>query len=341
MDSETVQIRNATFVNELEDAGDRKKLAAVTGRYLIDILRERSVARQVIPPQTVTPSECQVSVNHDTLVKVVNLEPQSRAMALTFRGQPTARLVTGRRALCPFFNIASEHFFAYEEELLSYSYPITQVIEDNSLKDIESIEDYWFFWYTEGAIGLTGQDVAGADGINDPTIIGEVQREDLVGGFRQIDGVRKLRVDKIVMSEFDWDGLFLWTLEELGDKVASEVVVEGYKYTTLFSKKVIRSIKSDIIQRGNIYFFAQPEALGHFFVLNSTKFYVDKRGNRIEWWVWETVGMILAQIRGCAKTHLWGAAYVGPETTYPTEWSVLTMVNNQAPAGVRPLVNQF
>jgi len=344
--SNAIAMRNSTFVHELDDAGDRKKLAAVTGRYLIDVLRERSVARQVVPPQTVTPSECQVSVNHDTLVKVVELEPHSRAMALTFRGQPQTRLVQANRALCPFFNISSEHFFAYEEELLSYGMPITRVIEDNSLRDIEMIEDYWFFFYTELAITQTGQDVAGIEGVEAGLVstIGEVQREDMVGSFRQIDAVRKLRSDLIVMTEFDWDGLFLWTLEDWGDKVASEVVVEGYKYTKLFGKRVIRTIKSDLIQRGNIYVFCPPDQLGRFYVLNSTKFYVDKRGNRIEWWVWETIGMLIAQIRGAAKVHLWNAQYAidfPALTSYPDEEDVGTLINNQAPTQVFPQVNQF
>ncbi len=44
---------------------------------------------------------------------------------------------------------------------------------------------------------------------------------------------------------------------------------------------VVRTVKTDILESGNIYGFTGPDWLGKFLVLNSTKFYLDKVANLI------------------------------------------------------------
>jgi hypothetical protein len=65
-------------------------------------------------------------------------------MAITFRGQPTARFIRGSRAEIAFYTISSEIFQKTEQELLAYEMPITKIIEENSVKDIQEIEDREF-----------------------------------------------------------------------------------------------------------------------------------------------------------------------------------------------------
>jgi hypothetical protein len=40
---------------------------------------------------------------------------------------------------------------------LAYDYPITKVIEENSVKDIQRVEDEKFVEYAEAAISITGK----------------------------------------------------------------------------------------------------------------------------------------------------------------------------------------
>jgi hypothetical protein len=51
------------------------------------------------------------------------------------------------RTSIPFFTISSERFEKTEQELLAYQMPITKIIEDNSVKDIQEIEDREFLDY--------------------------------------------------------------------------------------------------------------------------------------------------------------------------------------------------
>jgi hypothetical protein len=51
--------------------------------------------------------------------------------------------------------ISSEDFQKTEEELLAYEMPITDVIERNSVKDIQEIEDNAFISRIDAAIAVS------------------------------------------------------------------------------------------------------------------------------------------------------------------------------------------
>src|ERR1700761_5334116 len=97
------RVLNDLFTTKLGSAEGKEKIAEYGGAYIRDRLREVSFARKILPPEQVTRADCQRSVNHDTLVKIVDVEPKSRAMAITFRGQPTARFIRGPKAEIAFY----------------------------------------------------------------------------------------------------------------------------------------------------------------------------------------------------------------------------------------------
>ena len=84
------EVLNELFSAKLDTEVGKEKIAALASDYIRDRLREESFTRQIIPPKTVTRADLQVFVKHDTLVKIVEVEPQSKAMTMSFRGQPNA-----------------------------------------------------------------------------------------------------------------------------------------------------------------------------------------------------------------------------------------------------------
>jgi len=151
MSSVPSDVLNELFVSKLDTEAGKEKIAALGGDFIKDRLREESFARKVLPPKTVSRSDLQVSVNHDTLVKVVEVEPQSRAMSMSFRGQPTVRYYTGPRFEVPFHTVGSERFEQTEQELMAYVMPITEIIKRNIVTDIQEIEDRVFLTHMESA----------------------------------------------------------------------------------------------------------------------------------------------------------------------------------------------
>lgn len=378
---------NQLFSSAIDSAEGREKISQYGGTYIRDRLREVSFARKVMPPEMVTRSDLQRSVNHDTLVKIVDIEPKSRAMAISFRGQPTANFIRGPKYEIPFFTISSEKFEKTEQELLAFEMPITKVIEDNSVKDIQEIEDRQFLLYIESAVNATmAEAYDGTGGLADyttdafdastvnggtyPVIIGQVgstkikgelalsggdtfvvqpvQRNDFVNLFKLLDGAR-LRANRILITEVDFDDVLQWTLQDAGDKIQSETVVDGYKYNTLLGRLLIRTIKTDLLRPGNVYCFTDPKFLGNFYVLNNTKFYIDKIANLITWQSWEDIGMGIGNIRSVVKLELYGgsvnpnlAPVAGSAAALPSDEEDLGQENNRAFDGdTFPKVNQF
>ena len=155
------EVLNELFVGKLDTEAGKEKLAALGGDYIRDRLREESFARKVLPPKTVTRADLQVSVNHDTLVKIVEVEPQSRAMSMSFRGQPEARYYTGPRFEVPFHTVGSLRYEQTEQELMAYTMPITEIIRRNIVNDIQEIEDTVFLDHVEAACQSLQKDAQG------------------------------------------------------------------------------------------------------------------------------------------------------------------------------------
>jgi hypothetical protein len=332
------RVLNDLFTNKVGTAEGKEKIAEYAGTYIRDRLREVSYARKVLPPQMVTRADCQRSVNHDTLVKIIDIEPKSRAMSMTFRGQPTARFIRAPRAEVAFWTVSSEKFEKTEQELLAYEMPITKVIEDNSVKDIQEVEDLNFTIHIEAAVqalqteanggSVTTLNASALQGATPPVefsvrkgelarashtddaIVLPVQRPDFVNLFKMLDGNR-LRAEQILITEPDWDDILQWTLEDFGDKLQSETTVDGYKYNVLLGRQYIRTIKTDILRTGNVYCFTSPDFLGRFYILNNTKFYIDKIANLITWQSWEDIAMSIINIASVRKLEL----YSGDATT--------------------------
>jgi len=383
MSAYSAEMVNSLFVEKLGTEEGRQKIAAYGGGVIRDHLREVSFARKILPPQPVTPAECQVSTEHDGLVKIEELEPESRAMVVDFRGSARARYIRAPRVAVSFFTIESEHFEKTEQELLAYKMPITKMIEEQSANNLQEIEDRQFLIYAEAGIQQLQKDsnerfashgafsrsaVLANSRANGPDqnasvmkgsgalaataddfVVRPVQRNDFVNFFKMMAGPdRRVRLDMVLLTESDYDDILQWTVEDFGDRIQSETVVDGYKYNTILGRRFVRTIKTDILRRGNMYGFTTPEFLGCFYVLNNTKFYVDKIGNKITFWCWEDIGMAFLNLNSVVKLELYSGSVTPENTTLgfasklPADEEDLGRRRSKTDEGFQsPLVTQF
>jgi hypothetical protein len=368
------QVLNDLFFSKVASSEGKEKIAELGGNYVRDRLREVSFFRKILPPTPVQRTECQRSVNHDTLVKIIDVEPNSRAMSMSFRGQPTARFLRAPRFEIPFFTISSEKFEKTEQELLAYEMPITKIIEENSVKDIQEIEDRQALVYVEAAVQAVQLDANGnsatamdATHVLAGTVVGSavvkgegalaagttdfvihpVLKPDFIK-LKKLLHRKKLRAERVLMTEPDYDDISAWTIQDVGMTIAGETSVEGWKASTVVGLKIIRTIKTDILREGNVYCFTAPEFCGRFYILNQTKFYIDKIANLITWQSWEDIGIGIGNIASIVKLELYsgsvtpGATSSGFAAGLPVAEEALGAVNNRADDGLTyPQVDQF
>ena len=231
-------------------------------------------------------------------------------MVVNFRGNRDFRYVVGDRFEIPFFMVSSEEFQKTEEELLAYEMPLTEVIERNSVLDIQRIEDENFIDTIDAAITSEGTNttVSGvyADGASET---GSIPKDKIKSLFDLLDG-NELRADTLLMDSTMFNRLFLYDATTVGDAVGSEMHVNGYSYAILFCRKLVVSNKkkkqdgTDLLNN-KIYAFTSQDFLGQFLVLNDTKFFIEKRKNIITFAAYETIGVGIGNTKSCAVLNLW------------------------------------
>ena len=312
MESLNPRTVNELFVQKLDS--EHEKVAAETSAFIRTKLREVSFARKIINPQYVTKADLQRSVQHDQLVKIIDIEPDSSAMMIDLRGNPDVQYVEGQRAEMQFFNVSSFEFQKTEEELLAYEMPITEVIERNSIKDIQKIEDTAFITAINAAVVATGKSVTGYQPLLGGTATsGVIDIGLFIKLFNTLEGANTgttpLKTDLVLMNLSDFNKFLALPATQIGSGTAGEQYINGYKYDTLLGKKLVVTNKGDLVPAGTVYAFASQEFLGKFFILNDTKFWVEKKRNLIKWSAYETISQGIINNGGCAKISI-AANYV-------------------------------
>jgi hypothetical protein len=371
-----IELLNQGFSKLANTHEGREKMASETGGIILDRLREGSFFQQIIPSVKIKPTDpgVQVSPNHDTLVKIIEIEPQSRAMSLNFRNSPTTQYIRGGRLEAAFYTVSSPIFQKTEQELMAYRYPITRVLEQNMIKDMAEIPDREWVTHMEAAVQYLQKEANGGTvtTLNRTTIaagtvaefgvlkgslarnatvnnavVRTVLRPDLAQLFKRLDGNR-LKTEGMLWTESDWNDVLTWTLEDNGDKIQSETVVEGYKYNTLLGRRVIKTIKTDILRPGIIFSFTAPNFLGEHYLLNETKFYIDKVANLISFQSWMDVCGALVNVASVRKLELCSGDLSENDTDgirsqfLPKAEDELGAANNRVDAGINfPYISHF
>ena len=296
------QVLNELFIQKLGTQDGLDKIAMEGSSFIRNKLREVSYARKIINPEYVTKLDLQRSTKHDGLIKIVDIEPDSAAVAINLRGQAPTRYVEGQRYEIPFYMISSEDFQKTEEELLAYEMPLTEVIERNSVKDIQAVEDSRFLAGVETAISSSSNSATYSVNSSDGTI----PRSAFKTLFDILDG-NQLKCETMLMNTKTFNRLFLWDATTVGDQVGSEQHINGFTYSTLFGRKLVVTNKTNSVDGAvaddTIYAFTAQEFLGNFFILADTKFWIDKKKNLITWAAYETIGMGIGNVNACAKIY--------------------------------------
>ena len=225
-------------------------------------------------------------------------------MSITYRGRGDNQYVESRKYVIPIMKIESPLFSKEEHELLACEAPITQIIEENAVKDIEELEDVKFLGTVNDILVKTGKVI---DGSADLTKAGIVPLFNLIDNYR-------LKTETLLMSLPTFNTWLKQTSQDFGDPIAGEVIKDGWVYDRILGKRVVVTLKSDIIDEFNpttgdciarcIYSFTAPEALGDSYILNDSKLWFKNDFGTLSWKFDEMIGTGFGNIEGVAKLRL-------------------------------------
>lgn len=293
---------NDQFMEYLNTPEGIEKVADAGSTFIRSILREAGFTRRIMIPEFVTVGELYRYENLDSHYKLKDIEPDSKAMPVTLRGRADYQYVQGKRYKITFFPIETERYEKKEDELLAYEMPITKLIEQNSIKDIQKVEDGNFISHCDASIAISGNSttVAYATGVE-----GNYMPKNVVTKLANIFTDRYLELEFILMNKKDFGSIYLWP--DLGSALSYEVIPGGYKYETINNLKVVTTNKSDIIPSGTVYGFTNQAFFGDFLVLADIRFYIKKDYDIISFFAKENIGIGIGNVNGVAKVSITGS----------------------------------
>lgn len=267
------------------------------------LMREEGILRRgAFPPIPIQNSDLDRSMNHHLPVKVVDKEPWSPpAVSVPILNQPTRFHIRGNRYEVPFFRVYSGRASVDVAELRTYRIDLRQVISDNMAKDILKEEDDRFFKLIKQLLKAKNTSLAFAGQAMWQGIKGGITRDGLFAMLEVMPSAySKLEVATLVVNTVTAKKVKRFGMDELGGTRAQDIFFNGLSFDQFDGRKIIRTIKDDIIPDNHFFMLAAPQWLGKFYELEAPTMHVDSDHVLISFFLYEFIGMALANPNGAA-----------------------------------------
>lgn len=320
MDFSTTQLNNK-FLEMLEDPEMRKEAQLQGAQYLKAQIYEDSFMEKILPPQTISPKDCDRDERDTTVLKrVIDKEfTDVKAVATTFRGMDEYEYVETDAYAVNFYKIDSEEYEITEEELRAKQQPVQKLIRHHVAFQIRKAMDRHFKGMCEYAIRLPNGSLKTetnvdsyntANGTNyTPQVIDlsnqgpQIVTPELITQLRNLLDARQpeyLEASTLLMTKSMFNNIDTWvqsntqaganTAPGMAGGITDDFWKDGYKYDTLFGLRVVVTRKTDILSDNEIFCFPDPEYIGHHFTFNDDRFAIEKKWSTMKWKGWRSHG---------------------------------------------------
>ena len=291
------QFFNQAFIDKLEN-GMEKEAGQAMSAFVRQRLREEGFTRKIITPQMVTSADLDRGLDDQPRV-IVEKEPDSVAASLSLSANGELRYFNGPRYEVPFYKIESNTFKKSKYELATYKTDIRQILQDNSVKDIQKEEDI-NFWTSINTIASNNNNVLDySTGGGNATNFGVNSLMDLINLLVN----NEQKPGKILMSFSAYNKLISRKAVVIGDIAASDLF-RGGDQTNFYGFDIVTTIKSDVLQNNNpgdqVAVFAPQQYLGQFYALQEPTVFLKTEKDMVEFSTYESVGVGIGNVNGVA-----------------------------------------
>ncbi len=84
--------------------------------------------------------------------------------------------------------------------------------------------------------------------------------------------------------------LLKFQANDIGNAAATEQYYKGLTTGTLWGRKILVTIKNDLIPDNIIWAFSTPEFLGKFFIMQDATTFIKHEADFLEWFTYESIG---------------------------------------------------
>lgn len=278
----SAQLLNNNFLKKLEE-GRTKEAQAEGSAFIRSKLRQESFVREILSPVTLADDEIDRDEFTDLPKKIVEIEPDSVATFVPFKGTGKRTWFKGPRYSVYFGKTESQRFVKSKFELMTYQNDIRKILSDNSVKDMADQEDINFKATLDAIItAAPSQLVAAAGGLSGANI---------ASGLKNLIA-RKIPVGKLLMTKELYYDVLPLAATSVGDDVASRHYDDGVENEEkLWGIPVVTTIKNDIIPNNEVWIFGPENYLGNFFLLQDATLFIKQEADIIEFWSYAAPGI--------------------------------------------------
>lgn len=310
---------NQRFLEKVSTVAGQAELQEAGRQYVKIELLEAAFSRAILPQEPITTADCQRNLNDNSLYLIRDIEPEAEAVGVDNLGEPDGKYVSGQRYKIPVINFTTKRFQITVEDLRAYQYKITKRIEDKSVPVLEKLEDKYFMKLVGAAIAYASpnskcvaQNTASGGTTNlQLAALDVVKVTNTLAGGTPVPAagagldLKKKELACLLMAQESFE--YAVVLPSAGDDFGKDRVLNGITSDTLYGKKVIKTIKTDIIPQGLIFAFTSPDFLGHAFALGDPSFEIKANFGLIEWQTKESVAYGIGNRKSLAVLVLDGA----------------------------------
>lgn len=281
-----VQFMNQSFLDKI-DQGMTKEAGVAMSAFVRQKLREDGFTRKILNPIAVTAAELDRQTTEEPTI-IVEKEPDSIAANMPFLARSEIRYFTGARYPVTFQKIASNTFKKSKFELATYRTDIRTVLQENSIKDMQEIEDGGFY--------NNIVNIATANS-NVYTMSGGFTKANLLAGVKNLLN-KRLPVGCILMTQAMYNDLLSFPATEVGSPAASELFRGQASLDNFFGYKIITTNKSNILPTNRAIVFAPEAYLGQFYALQDASVFLKAEMDMLEFTAYSAIGVGIGNVNG-------------------------------------------
>lgn len=258
---------------------NEKEAQEVSNRIIRRIVREDSIILgHILPPED--PINIQYNTDDEGFHTVVSLEPISAgAVDVPFDTRGELRYIRGERMRLNYRRLLSKTYTIDEARLKNYDYDVLGMYQWHSGKDIHDRIDINAFAVVDQIVGATANAPSPLTGLTQyRSFAGGVSRDNFNEALKIMQQLpSKLTPAICVINQNFVNEIQKWNRSEFGGDISAEVAINGFNAVrTLFGKKLVITIKDNIVPDNVMYMFASPDYLGKCFRLQDFTVYTRK-----------------------------------------------------------------
>lgn len=285
---------NTAFVDKIMRGPEFVKEAAVSlTSFIRDKIREESFLENIITPQPITADQLDKSVDLDRLRKIVEIEPESEALAISFLGDPPHRYLNQKAAELKFYEIITEKVIKNVFQLKTRDNDVRKIISDNHIKDMADVQDQKFIDACDAAVALNAPQ-------QDRLFNGGLTKINFIEATKMLTQQR-LENSVCLMNNTTAKEILKWDSTDIGYEPVTKHYKGGLTCGTVMGLELLTTVKREIIPDNVVYFFTQEDFLGKFYTLKDSTVFVKTEGPWIEFYAYKVIAAGIVNTKSVTK----------------------------------------